>query len=156
MISLFLGDVLDGVLDSIFDSIGEFFNPLLLFSTLAVIGGSGVLFTKYTGLSGAYVLLISLVIGLGAYLLIYYFLVIPLSNAEASSSFSVQELEGKLGEVITTIPANGYGEIFIESPNGSRSETAKSFDEVEIKQGQKIVVVEVIDQILYVSKLDEF
>lgn len=153
IISLFLGDLLEGLLDGLFDSIGEFLNPLLLFGTLAVVSGSGVLFTKYSSLSDWYVLLISLLIGLGAYFLIYYLLVIPMSNAEASTSISIYDLAGKTGDVITTIPANGYGEVFIESTNGSRSESAKSFDAVTIKQGTRIVVVEVKEQVLYVSEL---
>ncbi len=154
ILSLFLGDFLEGLLDSLFDSVGEFLNPLLLFGTLSVIGGSGVLLTKYSDTNALFVLILSLLIGTGSYFLIYYFLVIPMSNAEASTSISIFDLEGKVGEVITTIPANGMGEVFIESTNGSRSETAKSFDEVEIKQGTQIVVIQVIDGILYVSELD--
>ncbi|MDC3417090.1 NfeD family protein [Aquibacillus salsiterrae] len=149
IVSIFLGDFLDGV----FESMGEFLNPLLLFGTLSVIGGAGVLLTKYTQLNPIYVLLISLVIGGFAYFIIYYLLVIPLSNAESSTSISINDLEGKIGEVITTIPAAGMGEVFIESTNGSRNETAKSFDTIEIKQGTKVVVVDVKDQILYVSEL---
>ncbi|MFB1050292.1 NfeD family protein [Paraliobacillus sp. JSM ZJ581] len=129
------------------------FNPLLLFGTLAVVSGSGVLLTKYTGISHIYVLIISLMIGLLAYFVIYYLLVIPLSNAESSTSVSIHDLVGKTGEVITSIPANGYGEVFIASTNGSRSETARSFDYVDLKQGSEIVVIEVKEQILYVAAL---
>jgi membrane-bound ClpP family serine protease len=153
--SLLLGNVLDGILDSVFDSLGDFFNPLLVFGTLSVTGGAGVLLTKYSSLNDIYVLLISILIGIGAYLLIYYFLVIPMSNAESSTSISIHDLEGKVGEVITTIPAQGMGEVFISSTSGSRNETAKSFDQTIIKQGQQVVVVKAEDQILYVSELDE-
>lgn len=148
---MFLGDLFEGL----FEGLGEVFNPLLLFGTLAVISGSGVLLTKYAGISHIYVLIISLIIGLLAYFVIYYLLVIPLSNAESSTSISVQDLVGKTGEVITTIPADGYGEVFITSTNGSRSETARSFDHIELKQGRKIVVVEVKEQILYVAELTD-
>ncbi len=147
--------MLDGLLDSIFDGIGELLNPLLLFGTLSVVGGAGVLLTKYTSLNTIYVLLISVLFGIGAYVLIYFFLVIPMSNAESSTSISVNDLEGKVGEVITTIPAHGMGEVFISSTNGSRSETALSFDQKEIKQGSKVVVVQVNDQLLYVSELND-
>lgn len=155
ILSLFLGDILDGLIDSLFDNIGEFLNPLLLFGTLAVVSGSGVLLTKYSSLNALYIFIISLLIGTAAYFLIYNFLVIPMSNAESSTSISVNELEGKIGEVITTIPAKGMGEVFIESTNGSRSETSISFDQKEIKQGTRVVVVEVKDQILHVSELSE-
>ncbi len=156
LLSIFLGNILDGILDSIFDSLGEFFNPLLVFGTLAVISGSGVLWTMYSQLNPVYVLLISVLTGVGAYILIYYFLVIPMSNAESSTSISVKDLEGKTGEVITTIPAIGMGEVLISSSHGSRSETAISFDKQEIKQGKTVVIVEVKDQLVYVSELEEF
>ncbi|QDP39068.1 hypothetical protein [Radiobacillus deserti] len=151
IIFLFLGNVLDGLLDGL----GELFNPLLLFGTLSVIAGSGVLLTKYTVWSPLLVLTISIFIGICAYFLLYYFLIIPMSRAESSNAISVYDLQGKMGEVLTTIPATGMGEVFIELPNGSRNETAKSFDEADIQQGTKIVVIEVQDQIVYVSKLEE-
>ncbi|SER34406.1 NfeD-like C-terminal, partner-binding [Gracilibacillus ureilyticus] len=156
LISLFLGNILDGILESVFDTVGDFFNPLLVFGTLSVIGGAGVLLSKYSGLGEFYVLAVSILFGLGAYFLIYYFLVIPMSNAESSTSISVYDLEGKIGEVITTIPATGMGEVFVSSSSGSRSETAISFDDTEIKQGKNVVIVEVKDHILYVSEIDEF
>ncbi|WP_187370983.1 hypothetical protein [Gracilibacillus massiliensis] len=122
---------------------------------MSVISGSGVLWTKYSQINPVYVLLISVFTGVGAYVLIYYFLVIPMSNAESSTSISVNDLKGKTGEVITTIPATGMGEVLISSPQGSRHETALSFDKQEIKQGKTIVIVEVKDQLLYVSELEE-
>ncbi|MDX8046445.1 NfeD family protein [Gracilibacillus sp. S3-1-1] len=155
IISLLLGNVLDGIFDTLFDSLGDFLNPLLVFGTLSVIGGAGVLITKYSSLNEWYVLLISVLIGIGAYVLIYYFLVIPMSNAESSTSISMHDLEGKVGEVITTIPANGMGEVYIPISSGSRNETAVSFDEKEIKQGERIVVVKVDNQAVYVSELED-
>ncbi|UFT99720.1 protease [Radiobacillus kanasensis] len=152
IIFLFLGNLLDGLLDGL----GELFNPLLLFGTLSVIAGSGVLLTKYTEASTLLVLIISAFIGICAYFLLYYFLIIPMSQAESSNAISVYDLQGKMGEVITSIPAQGMGEVFIQLPNGSRSETAKSFDETDIPQGTNIVVIEVKDQIMYVSELKDF
>ncbi|WP_181346741.1 protease [Thalassobacillus sp. CUG 92003] len=151
VISIFIGDLIE----SLFGGLDEFFNPLLLFGTLSVVGGAGVLLTKYTGLNMGAVLLMSALAGALAYVIIYYFLIIPLSNAEASTSISMQDLEGKMGEVITTIPAEGLGEVFIESPNGSRNETAKSFESEEIKQGSRIVVVQVAEQMVLVSKFED-
>lgn len=143
------------MLEGLLEAFDEFLNPLLLFGTLSVVGGAGVILSKYTDLNGLYVLLLSLIIGTAAYFLIYYFLVIPISNAESSTSISVKDLEGKIGEVITTVPAEGMGEVFIQSPSGNRSETAKSFDHQEIKQGERIVIVQVKDHIVYVSTLNE-
>ncbi len=79
-----------------------------------------------------------------------------MSNAESSTSISVHDLKGKVGEVITTIPATGMGEVLIQSPSGSWNEIAASFDKEEIKQGKKVLVVEIKEQILYVSEFNEF
>ncbi|SEA84078.1 NfeD-like C-terminal, partner-binding [Thalassobacillus cyri] len=151
VLATFFGDIIEGL----FEGLDEFLSPLLLFGTLSVIGGAGVLLTKYTDWIAVYVLLASLLIGTGAYFLIYHFMIVPMSNAESSTSKSVMDLEGKLAEVITTIPAEGMGEVFIESTHGSRNEIAKSFDYEEIKQGEKVVVVEVKEQIVYVSSMNE-
>nr|WP_275577005.1 NfeD family protein [Thalassobacillus pellis] len=111
--------------------------------------------TKYTGLGTIIVSLVSIIAGIGAYMMIYHYLVIPMSKAESSTAISVQDLEGKIGEVITTIPLDGMGEVFIESTSGSRSESAKSFEEKTIKQGSRVVVVEVKEHILYVSEWED-
>jgi membrane-bound ClpP family serine protease len=154
LISILFQGVLGGLLESVFDIFGDFFNPVLLFGTLSVVGGSGVLLTKYTAITEFYVLALSILIGLCAYFVIYYFLVIPMSNAESSTSLSMKDLEGKIGEVITTIPNVGMGEVYISTNNGSYSEVAASFDATEIKQGKRIVVVEVKEGILLVSEME--
>lgn len=142
------GDILDQFLN-------EFFHPLLLFGTLAIISGAGIVLTTYTQLSGSIVLLVSILLGVIAYVLFYYFLIIPISRAESSNSHSALEYQGRIGEVITTIPEEGYGEVLIKSVSGSRNETARSFDETMIPQGTKVVVVEVEKDCIAVSKFEE-
>ena len=140
---------MDGVLDG-------FLHPLLLFGTLAVVSGAGIILTKYTSLSSFIGLCVSLCIGIVSYVLIYNFLIIPISSAESSNAYSAKDYEGRIAEVITTIPAQGYGEVYIPSKTGSRSETAKSFDQEEIIRGQKVVVVQVDDKgVLFVSPMED-
>jgi membrane-bound ClpP family serine protease len=62
---------------------------------------------------------------------------------------------GKLGEVITPIPQDGYGEILLKVGAGITNEIAGSYDGIEIEAGVRVVVVEVEDSVLYVSKFDE-
>lgn len=146
---LFVGDILSNVFDS-------FFHPLLLFGALAVISGTGILLTTYTGLSAGIVLGIGFALGVVTYVLIYNFLIIPISHAESSNAYSVQEYRGRIAEVITTIPATGYGEILISSPAGSRSETAQSFDHINIVRGTRVFVVEVDkESMLHVSPMED-
>ena len=149
IIFLLIGDVFDGVLDG-------FFHPLLVLGTLAVISGSGILLTKYTPINPGIVLLIGFGLGIIAYILIYYFLIIPISQAETSSVHSARDYEGLVAEVVTSVPAKGYGEILIASPTGSRSETAKSFDNKAIAGGTKVVIVQVDSEgVCLVSPMEE-
>lgn len=120
-----------------------------------MLSGSAIILTKYAALTALIVFIISLFLSILAYILIYNFLIIPISNAESSSAHSYKTYRGRIGEVITTIPADGVGEILLESVSGSTNEAAKSFDEKTIPQGTKIVVVEVTDEFLYVSPLEE-
>jgi hypothetical protein len=149
IVFLLIGDIVHGILDG-------FFHPLLVLGTLAVISGTGILLTKYTDLNAGIVLAIGFGLGVIAYILIYYFLIIPISHAEMSSVHSAREYEGQIAEVTTTIPATGYGEILIASPTGSRSETARSFDHIIIPSGDKVVVVHVdAEGICFVSSMED-
>ncbi len=146
---LLIGDILHNVLDG-------FFHPVLLFGSLAVISGTGILLTKYTFLSAGIVLGIGVSFGVITYVLIYNFLIIPISQAESSNAYSMQDYRGRIAEVITSIPAAGYGEVMLSSAAGSRSETAQSFDRLDIGRGKKVVVVEIDKEgVLHVSPMED-
>ncbi len=75
--------------------------------------------------------------------------------ADNSTAFSIQELEGKVGEVITTLPPKGYGEVLIPVGSGHTNQIAASLDQQEIPQGKKVIVVKVKDHTLYVTPWEE-
>lgn len=133
----------------------DFLHPLLLLGSLAVLSGSAIILTDYSHLTQIQIFIISLFFAIIAYVLIYNFLIIPISHAEASSAHSAESYYGRIGEVITTIPKDGYGEILIESVSGSTNETARSFDDQRIPQGTKIVVIQVDQDCVYVSPLED-
>ncbi|TCP23407.1 hypothetical protein EV207_1326 [Scopulibacillus darangshiensis] len=149
IIFFLIGDILDGVLDG-------FFHPLLLFGTLAVLSGTGILLTKYTSLPAGIVLGFGFALGVITYILIYNFLIVPLSRAESSNAYSAKEYQGRIAEVITSIPAHGYGEVLIGSATGSRSETARSFDNIDIISGKRVFIVEVDKEgVCHVSPMED-
>ncbi|MNR50833.1 putative membrane protein YuaF [compost metagenome] len=78
----------------------------------------------------------------------------PMKKSENSISYSVGSLPGSIGEVSITIPSKGSGEVIIKVGAGLTNHIAESIDNVEIKNGEKIVVVDVKDKILFVSKLN--
>lgn len=149
---LLIGDAIEGI----FGGIEGIINPTLLLCALTIIGGAGVLLSKYSGFSELVVFGISLLIGIIAYILVYYFLILPMSKAEVSTTFSIKELEGVLAEVITSIPSNGYGEIILSTISGTSNYIAKSMDGQEITSGSRVLVIKAEEDHLVVSKFTEF
>ncbi len=148
---LLVGDLLEGI----FGGIDGVFNPTLVFSALTIIGGAGILFSKYTQFSEMTVLGISIMIGLIAYIIVYYVLVLPMSRAEVSTTYSIKELEGCLAEVITSIPNKGYGEVILSTISGTVNFSAKSIDDREIPLGVRVVVVKAEQDHLLVTRFEE-
>lgn len=72
--------------------------------------------------------------------------------ADNSTAFSMQELIGRTGEVIITIPAVGFGEVLIPVGSGNTNQIAASLNQQEIAQGTEIIVIEVRDHTLYVTE----
>ncbi|MEP0547870.1 MAG: NfeD family protein [Rhodothermales bacterium] len=153
VLTLLLGDVLDGVLDGL-DGI-DFLDPLSIVGGLTVFGGAGVVLTESMDLGGATTTAAAALIGVGLAVLMHFVYVRPMKRSENSTGFSLREYHGKLGEVITTIPATGYGEVLVKMGAGNTFRTAASFDGAPIPQGTRIVVVEIRDGDLLVTPFDE-
>lgn len=147
---ILIGDVIEGIFGG-FDVI----NPTLLFSSIAIVGGIGVLLSKYTNFPDYAVLSISILVGMIVYIVVYYFIIAPLNRAEVSTAFSVKELEGSLAEVITSIPSNGYGEVILTTIGGVVNFSAKSFDGRPIAHGARVVVVRAEKDHLLVTTFEQ-
>lgn len=146
-----LGSLLDGVLDFLSPDGSSIFNPLTIVGGITIFGGSGILLTKYSAMTPTQVLVISISIALFCSLLLYYFYIRPMSRAENSTGYSIQELRGTVGEVSVSIPADGYGEVIIRFGAGVVHQTASSFEQQQLSEGSKVVVVEVADGVLQVA-----
>ncbi|MED1914006.1 NfeD family protein [Brevibacillus sp. DP1.3A] len=147
VISLLFGDTLS-------DWLGHlhlpFAQPILLVSGMTAFGGAGYLLSRYTSLGALVVLMLAAVIGIALALVSYFLWVKPMSHAENSTSYSMSQLGGKLGEVGTTIPAEGLGEVLLPMISGTTYHMAASLEGGIIPQGTRVVVVEVRDHVLYV------
>jgi len=149
-----LGDALDGMLDILPDGLG-WINLMTVVGGITVFGGAGLMLDRYTDLAAGAVIAIALlaavVIGAG----VYFFYVRPMRSTESSTGYSIEEMPGKLAEVLVSIPADGYGEVMLRmGAAGVTNRTAASFDGVPVEAGAQVVIVEVRDGTLYVSKLD--
>ncbi|WHX99885.1 hypothetical protein [Neobacillus sp. DY30] len=145
---VFFGDVVH------FDG-PDFLNPVIILSFVTLFSASGYLFEK---LSAIHYLVIGGISAIIAFILVTFlnvFVLIPLSNAEESLVYKESDLRGRIGTVITAIPADGYGEVMIESISGRIAKPATSFDRVQIENGTNVLVVDIKDGVLQVSSHQE-
>ncbi|MNM71020.1 putative membrane protein YuaF [compost metagenome] len=132
----------------------DFFKPIVTISGLTAFGGVGYLLEKYSNIESWQILILSILIGIAIGILMVFVYIKPMKKSENSISYSVGSLPGSIGEVSITIPSKGSGEVIIKVGAGLTNHIAESIDNVEIKNGEKIVVVDVKDKILFVSKLN--
>lgn len=148
VLALFFADLLDGAIDSLdgaFDSVdlGNFLDPLSFVGGLTVFGGAGVLLENYASLNPFPEAVVAASIGLVVALVMHFAYVKPMKRSENSTAFSMKEYVGKIGEVNTAIPANGFGEVLVRMGASVTFQAATSFTKSAIATGTPIVVVEV-------------
>lgn len=155
VLTLLFGDLLDGLDFDGFDGLGEFLDPLSFVGGLTVFGGAGVLLEEMTALGTGTTAALAALIGLGLAITMHFVYVRPMKRSENSTGFSMREYHGKLGEVITAIPAKGFGEVLVTMGASNTFQTAGSFSGEEIPRGTRVVVVEVRGGDLLVTPFDE-
>ena len=126
------------------------FNPTLIFSFLTVFFASGFLFESVTGLNSGVIAAISLLISSSTVTLLNVFVLIPISSAEESLTFHDNDLRGRVGRVLTSIPVDGFGEVLIESISGSIAKTAASYKNEGIVSDTRVLIIEVKNGVVYV------
>ncbi len=159
LISFIFGDMLGDMFDGIFDAISvdgvDFIHPMVIVGGITVFGGSGILLSQYTPLVPGLVALFSLLSALIMSVLVYFAYVRPMKNSENSIGYSVQDLVGKIGEVVIPVPGNGCGEVLVRIGAGNTNQIAASLDGEGLPMGSRVVVAEVKDHVLYVFPYEE-
>jgi membrane-bound ClpP family serine protease len=154
LVTLFVGDAISDMLGELHLPILQ---PILMVSGITAFGGTGFLLTRLTELSVATVIIFALLVGSLLAMAGYFLWVKPMSKAEASTGYSMDQLPGNIGEVGTTIPAEGLGEVLVTLVSGTTYHMAASVDGEVIPSGMRVVVVEVRDHVLYVTPFpDDF
>lgn len=151
LLYLFFSDLTDGS--------GELFpllDPAVLLPFITLTATWGYVLELATGLSSGVILGISL--GAAAILdfLLYFFILLPLKSAEVSLAYSDESLAGKVGKVIVPIPADGFGEIVIETVNGVLSKRAAGYENVPIDYGKEVLIIEVNAGTFIVKEYEPF
>jgi len=121
----------------------EFLKPVVVVSAIAGFGGAGLMLHRLAALAppleAAAAVVVGIALGAGVWLLT----VRSMRNAEQSVGYRLAELQGKVAEVVTAIPARGYGEIIVQIGGGFTSRPATSVAEERIAPGTRVVIVEV-------------
>ncbi|WP_042460892.1 NfeD family protein [Neobacillus dielmonensis] len=128
-----------------------FLNPVLVFAFITILSASGYLFERLSSLNELLIFGISAVISLILVTLLHVFILVPMSSAEESLVYRESDLRGRIGTVITAIPASGFGEVMIENASGRIAKPATSFDQEPIPNGTRVLVVQVKNGVLEVS-----
>lgn len=140
---MLFGDVFE-VIGAIGDiAPGSLLNPTVILSFISVLCGAGYVFELRGSFSSVTAFIFSMIISLVVVSIIHFFILVPLAKSEQSTALSIHDFIGKEGEVITTIPSDGVGEVLIKSALGSRGNIARSSSNNEIVQGTVISIVDV-------------
>jgi membrane-bound ClpP family serine protease len=149
IIYLFFGDILEGIGEAV-----GFLNPVLILSFITFFAAAGYILELITPLHSMMIAAIAIVLAFILDTLLNVFILIPLSSAEESLSYTEASLRGKVGKIITPIPEDGFGEIIIESKFGMISKPATGIENEAIAEGRKVLVLKVEKGVLYVEPYD--
>lgn len=114
-------------------------------------GGAGLILKMFID-NDIMVLLLSTLVGLLSYIIIYFFIAPKIKN-DASIAISVHDLKGLKGKVTVTIPKDGYGQVRLHEGVSYETRPGKSYDESVIEQGTEIVVIDVINGVVHVTEV---
>lgn len=131
-------------------------NPMVAVSFLTVFGGFGILGESYLGWSGIAVFLAALGAGVIVSAILYNFVAKPIYNSENTSDVSREELIGTVAEVTTDIIANGFGTINYTVNSIRHTGPARHIDEKSVRQGEKVVICKIENNIFYISEVAGF
>lgn len=139
LLSILLGDIVDGLLDLDFLG-GDLFSLASIAAFLGAFGFGGVI-----SLSLVDVTWVAVIVGLLAGILAAWGAAAFtgwLKRSEAQSTFSSTSMVGSTARVITDIPAGGYGEVRVLGSGQSRKRAARS--EVPIPAGTEVWVSAIV------------
>lgn len=133
--------------------------PFINFGTitafLAWFGGTGFLLTRHSGLLATVVILLSILAGLVASTIVFWFIVRFLLTHDQALDPADYDMVGVLGRVMSSIREGGTGEI-IFSQNGTRRTCgARSDDGKGLARGTEVIVTRYERGIAYVRRYDE-
>ncbi|WP_028403455.1 NfeD family protein [Ectobacillus panaciterrae] len=142
------GDIVEGIFDGV---AGSSHHLTLLFSFLAILCGGGYILEYVTAWNSIAIFVVAVLISFICVLLMQAFVLVPISRSEQNTAYRTNDFVGQTGEVLISVPAEGYGEVLLASKFGSNALPAKSYTQQPIAQGQFVRVIEIQDGVLVVE-----
>lgn len=121
----------------------------------AALGAIGLLSMKSAGLDPWFSFVVALVGALLVAAGVFAFVVSPLYRSQSDSTARLNDLLGTPGQVLTTIPSAGVGEIALVAGGSRLQMPAVSHDGTEIKAGQHVAILRITKGVARVAPLDE-
>ncbi len=131
------------------------FNFVTLTAFLAWFGGTGYLLTRYSGLWVGFALLVSVVSGLLAGGMIFFFLSKVLMSDQENMDPADYEMVGVLGKISSSIRSGGTGEMVYTQMGTRRVCGARGEDGSAVPKGTEVVVTRYEKGIAYVRLWSE-
>ena len=131
-------------------------NPAVLLAFFTLFFAIAFLLEKASGLNSSSIVLVSAIAAVVLDTLLYFFVLLPLKSAEASIAYTEESLLGQVARVIIPIPANGYGEVVLETYGGMISKRATGYDNEPIAQDEQVLIIEIDGGTVYVRQYQPF
>ncbi|WP_121640034.1 NfeD family protein [Virgibacillus sp. Bac330] len=144
IIYMLFGDILEGIGEVI-----PIANPILILAFVTFFSATGYLLETLTSLSSLIIIFIAMLIAFILDTLLNVFILVPLASAEESLGYTEESLIGRVGKIIIPVPADGYGEVVIESKSGRISKPVTAYHNQPIPEGTEVLILDIKGGVLY-------
>lgn len=148
---VFFSDIAGGIGDG-----SPFLDPAIILSFITFTSAAGYILELIVDWHSGVVLGVAIAIAVVLDILLYFFVLLPLSSAEVSLAYTDESLAGQVGRVIVPIPIDGYGEIVIETINGRINKRAAGYENTAIDYGKEVLIIEVENGTFIVKEYEPF
>lgn len=131
-------------------------NPAVLLAFFTLFFAIAFLLERVTGMDSLTIMVIAAIAGVVLDILFYFFVLLPLKSAEASIAYTEESLLGQVAKVIVPIPADGFGEVVLETYGGMISKRATGYNNEPIAQDEQVLIIEIEGGTLYVREYEPF
>jgi membrane-bound ClpP family serine protease len=125
-------------------------SPTVISTFLTGFGGGGLLANSYFQLSVGKGVLAAIITGTLLSASTFGILTLLFRNTQAGSEFSLEDMVGRVVQIMTPIPENGTGEVVLVAKGARINGPARSLDGKPIKRDTPVEVVRVVGNIYYV------